>query len=122
MLHAATIDEMFPRAEPMMRPPLPNLKTPVNYALIKQRAAQRGLTLTQDHWAVIEFILDFYEHCDDCENARALATLMCQEFDAQGGRKHLYKLFPEGPLCTIHEIANLPPLLYQEDCSSGTRF
>ncbi|MEZ5478533.1 MAG: hypothetical protein R3E95_13965 [Thiolinea sp.] len=67
-----TIDEMFPRAEPVMRPPLPVLKIKTVYDLIDQRAAELGLKLTAQHREVIEFVLDFYETCIDCENARQL--------------------------------------------------
>ncbi|MEZ5476144.1 MAG: TusE/DsrC/DsvC family sulfur relay protein [Thiolinea sp.] len=117
-----TLDEMFPRALPVMRPPLPKLKTRSVYDLIAERAAVRRMELTAAHYEVIDFILDFYEHCDDCENARALADLLQEEFIPQGGRKYLYKLFPEGPLSTIHHLADLPSLSSQTDKSFGTRF
>lgn len=122
MYSPITIDEMFPRAEPMLRVPLPTLKTSQTYALIERRAKELQLKLTEPHREVIEFILDFYEHCDDCENARALADLLHEEFMLQGGRRYLYKLFPAGPLNTIHYLADLPALKYETDPSSGIRF
>ncbi|SKA72127.1 sulfur relay protein, TusE/DsrC/DsvC family [Thiothrix eikelboomii] len=117
-----TIDDMFPRAEPMLRVPLPLLKVSQTYALIEQRAKDLELKLTAQHRDVIEFVLDFYEYCDDCENARALADLVHEEFIFQGGRRYLYKLFPAGPLNTIHYLADLPALKYETDPSSGIRF
>lgn len=122
MYSDVTIDEMFPRAKPMLRPPLPVLKISATYKLIEQHAHDIQLKLTEAHREVIEFVLDFYEHCDDCENARALATLMHEEFFMAGGRRYLYKLFPAGPLNTIHYLANLPALKYETDPSSGIRF
>lgn len=122
MYNSVTIDEMFPRAEPMLRPPLPLLKVAQTYALIEQRAQDLQLKLTEQHREVIDFILDFYEYCDDCENARALADLMRDEFYIEGGRRYLYKLFPAGPLNTIHYLADLPALKYETDPSSGIRF
>ncbi len=122
MFTNATLDEMFPRAEPVMRAPLPKLKTPAVYDRIERHAAGKRLKLTPAHHEVIEFILDFYEHCDDCENARALADMLQDEFTPQGGRRYLYKLFPEGPLSTVHELAELPALNHQSDPSFGTRF
>lgn len=122
MYSPITIDDMFPRAEPMLRVPLPTLKTNQTYALIEQRAKELQLKLTEPHREVIEFILDFYEHCDDCENARALADLLHEEFMRLGGRRYLYKLFPAGPLNTIHYLADLPALKYETDPSSGIRF
>ncbi len=117
-----TIDEMFPRAEVVMRPPLPVLKTNSVYEQIAQRAAEKSMELSTEHMAVIDFVLDFYEHCDDCENARALADMMHDEFFPQGGRKYLYRLFPDGPLSTIHHLADLPSLSSQNDKSFGTSF
>lgn len=122
MAQTATLDEMFPRAEVVTRAPLPKLKTPATYQLIQHNAQTYHLDLTDDHREVIDFVLDFYEHCDDCENARQLADLLDAEFALEGGRKYLYQLFPSGPLSTIHELANLPPLSNETDPSFGTRF
>lgn len=122
MFSDVSLDEMFPRAEPVMRAPLPNLKVESVYAKIERNASKQDIKLTADHMEVIDFILDFYEHCDDCQNARELADLMQMEFHAQGGRKYLYQLFPAGPLSTIHELADLPNLGGQTDKSFGTRW
>jgi tRNA 2-thiouridine synthesizing protein E len=117
-----SLDEMFPRAVPVMRAPLPTLKTESVYNLIDRQAAKRGLELSTEHMAVINFVLDFYEHCDDCQNARVLADMMQDEFMQQGGRKYLYQLFPDGPLSTIHDLADLPKLGNESDRSFGTNW
>lgn len=122
MYSDVSLDEMFPRAEPVFRPPLPTLKTETVYQAIAERATAKGLELSDEHMEVINFVLDFYETCDDCQNARALADMMQDEFAQQGGRKHLYQLFPDGPLSTIHELADLPSLGNETDQSFGTRF
>lgn len=122
MFSDVSLDEMFPRAEPVMRVPLPTLKTESIYTLIERKARQRGIHLTADHMEVIDFVLDFYETCDDCQNARQLADLMQEEFQAKGGRKYLYQLFPDGPLSTIHDLAELPKLGNETDRSFGTRW
>ena len=122
MFGHVTIDEMFPRAEPVLRAPLPVLKTRSTYKMIKQRALEQGIKLTAAHREVIDFVLDFYEHCDDCENARKLADMMRDEFTEQGGRKYLYQLFPKGPLSTIHHLIDLPNLGHQNDQGFGTSF
>lgn len=113
---------MFPRAEVITRVPLPKLKTTDTYQTIKHNAQQQGIRLTPDHIEVIDFILDFYEHCDDCENARELADILQREFAPEGGRKYLYQLFPNGPIHTIHQLAELPALGHETDSSFGTRF
>ena len=122
MFHGVTMDEMFPRALPVMRPPLPVLKTEKVYAGIKQKATASGIKLTDRHWDVIKFVLDFYEVCDDCENARKLADMLQDEFTPKGGRRYLYQLFPNGPLNTIHDLADLPSLGHETDKSFGTRW
>jgi tRNA 2-thiouridine synthesizing protein E len=122
MFSDVSLDEMFPRAHAVMRAPLPKLKTNHVYHLIDQNAAVAGLELTDAHRDVIDFVLDFYEHCDDCQNARALADMMQQEFLQQGGRKYLYQLFPNGPLSTIHDLADLPKLGNESDKSFGTNW
>lgn len=122
MFSDVSLDEMFPRAEPVMRAPLPVLKTENIYSLIHKRATERGMELTDEHMAVINFILDFYEHCDDCQNARMLADMVQEEFADKGGRKYLYQLFPDGPLNTIHDLAELPKLGNESDRSFGTNW
>lgn len=122
MFSDVSLDEMFPRAEPVMRAPLPVLKTESIYSRIDRLARERGIGLTAEHMEVIDFVLDFYENCDDCQNARQLADLLQAEFSSKGGRKYLYQLFPDGPLSTIHELADLPNLGHQTDKSFGTRW
>lgn len=114
-----SLDEMFPRAEPVTRAPLPVLKTENIYGLIKRNARERNIELTPEQMEAINFVLDFYEHCDDCQNARMLADLMQEEFAPMGGRKYLYQLFPDGPLSTIHDLADLPKLGNETDKSFG---
>ena len=122
MFTDVTMDEMFPRAVPVMKPPLPVLKTEQVYSSINHKADELGLTLGEQQWDVINFVMDFYEICDDCENARKLADIMQEEYAEQGGRKYLYQLFPNGPLSTIHELVDLPNLRNEADKSFGTRW
>ena len=117
-----TMDEMFPRALPVMKPPLPVLKTEQVYSSIKRKADELGLSLNDKQWEVINFVMDFYEICDDCKNARKLADIMQEEYAVQGGRKYLYQLFPKGPINTIHDLVDLPNLRNETDKSFGTRW
>lgn len=122
MLHDVSLDEMFPRAEPVTEVPLPVLKTESIYSMIERKAQEKGIHLTPEHMEVIDFVLDFYESCDDCQNARQLADFIQKAFEKKGGRKYLYQLFPDGPLSTIHELADLPRLGNETDQSFGTRW
>jgi tRNA 2-thiouridine synthesizing protein E len=120
MFTDVTMDEMFPRAEPVVKPPLPVLKTEQMYASIEQKAGEIGLNLNEKQWEVIDFVMDFYEICDDCKNARTLADILQEEYAEQGGRRYLYQLFPKGPLTTIHDLVELPNLGHESDKSFGT--
>lgn len=122
MFSDVSLDEMFPRAHAVMRAPLPTLKVANVYQRISQQATKQGVSLSPQHMEVINFVLDFYEHCDDCQNARRLADMLQEEFTPQGGRKYLYQLFPNGPLSTVHDLADLPSLGHQTDKSFGTRW
>lgn len=89
---------------------------------IEQRASKMGLELTNERMEAVDFVLDFYEHCEDCRNARQLMKVMDQEFAEEGGKKYLYRLFPGGPLTQIHELASLPDLGHQTDKGFGTSY
>jgi hypothetical protein len=43
-------------------------------------------------------------------------------FSEKGGKKHLYRLFPYGPLFTIHLLAQLPRLRNDVDPHFGTAY
>ena len=122
MFTGVTMDEMFPKALPVFKPALPVLKTDKVYASINLKAHELGLSLNEQQWEVINFVMDFYEICDDCKNARKLADIMQEEYTVQGGRKYLYQLFPNGPINTIHDLVDLPNLRNETDKSFGTRW
>ncbi len=55
MFTGVTMDEMFPRAEPVFEPALPVLKTDKIYAGINQKAAELGLKLNEKQWEIYQF-------------------------------------------------------------------
>ena len=89
---------------------------------IEERAKRMGLILSEERMDAVNFVLDFYDHCEDCRNARQLMKVMDQEFADLGGKKYLYRLFPNGPLSQIHELADLPNLGNQTDLGFGTSY
>jgi len=113
--------EAFPRKQPRNHEKR-SIQREQRYAGIEQRAKKMGLILNEDRMEAIEFVLDFYEHCEDCRNARQLMRVMDQEFAAKGGKKYLYRLFPNGPLSQIHELTDLPDLGHQTDRGFGTSY
>ena len=113
--------EAFPRSQPRNSGHQRVQKENV-YDGIKKRAATMKIELTEERLEVVDFVLDFYAHCEDCRNARQLMKVMDQEFTKQGGKKYLYRLFPQGPLSQIHELTDLPDLRNQVDNGFGTSY
>jgi len=113
--------EAFPRKQPRNHEAR-NINREVRLQGVEQRASDMNLELTDARMEAINFVLDFYEHCEDCRNARQLMKVMDQEFADKGGKKYLYRLFPAGPLSQIHELANLPDLGHQTDKGFGTSY
>jgi len=55
-------------------------------------------------------------------DAYRVYRVLTKAFRDKGGKKHLYKLFPYGPVFTIHLLAQLPRLLHDVDPHYGTAF
>ena len=136
-------------------------------ARVKQNAEEVAITLTDEHWEVIDFLFDFYAFCcdtknpkyvghkdywkyidceadKDCQNeidqanettckygklstkeaikAYRVYRILLKAFKGKGGKKHLYKLFPFGPVFTIHLLAQLPRLINDVDPHYGTAY
>ncbi|HIO92617.1 MAG TPA: hypothetical protein EYG68_07205 [Leucothrix mucor] len=115
------IAEAFPRSQPRSSGHQRVQKDDV-YAAIEQRAVEMDVELSAERLEVIDFVLEFYAHCEDCRNARQLMKVMDQEFAEKGGKKYLYKLFPQGPLTQIHDLTDLPDLRNQVDKGFGTSY
>jgi TusE/DsrC/DsvC family sulfur relay protein len=64
---------------------------------------QEGIeSLTQEHWAVIDFIRQYYLENDNAPMVRSLCK-------ATGlSLKHIYELFPSGPAKGACKLAGLP--------------
>lgn len=76
----------------------------------KAVAQAEGLTLTQEHWQVIRALQEICARDEDpALNARGLHDALDEHFHAAGGIKHLYALFPKGPLAQGCLLAGLQP-------------
>jgi tRNA 2-thiouridine synthesizing protein E len=73
-------------------------------------AAADGLTLTQDHWDVIEYLRDaFINHNGEQPNNRAILKAMQDKWpDRKVDNKTLFDLFPGNPSKQAGKIAGLP--------------
>jgi tRNA 2-thiouridine synthesizing protein E len=83
-------------------------------------AAQEGIELTAEHLEVIHLLRDHYHfHGHDLSGTRLLRALE-EPFGRRGGRKHLFELFPAGPISQGCRIAGLPAPPYSKDLSFGS--
>lgn len=76
-------------------------------------AAADGLTLTQDHWDVIDYLRDAWlTHNGEQPNNRAILKAMQEKWsDRKVDNKTLFDLFPGNPSKQAGKIAGLPESL-----------
>ncbi|WP_200241298.1 TusE/DsrC/DsvC family sulfur relay protein [Thiohalocapsa halophila] len=86
----------------------------------KQKAEALGVTLTDEHWAVIDMLREYYREHGLVHDGRELGDMLDQRFADVGGRRWLRKLFPEGPVFQGMQIAGLPVPRHTEDEGFGT--
>lgn len=72
-------------------------------------AEKEGLTLTENHWEVLNFLRQGFAETGTVPNIRQLQKLMKSEYGAEkADSKYLYSLFPYGPAKQGCRIAGLP--------------
>lgn len=83
-------------------------------------AAKEGIELGVEHMEVIHLLRDHYRfHGHDMSGTRLLRALE-EPFGRRGGRKHLFELFPGGPINQGCRLAGLPAPPYSKDLSFGS--
>jgi len=88
--------------------------------LAAELAAGEGLQLTAEHLEVIHLLRNHYRfHGHDLSGTRLLRALE-EPFGRRGGRKHLFELFPGGPISQGCRLAGLPAPPYSKDLSFGS--
>ena len=85
----------------------------------KALAAEDGIDMTDSHWEVVHFLRDHYVEHGKAQSGRELSELLDERFHDQGGRKHLYRLFPKGPIVQGSRIGGVPLPEYAKDDSFG---
>lgn len=58
----------------------------------------------------------------EATSAYRVYRILLKAFRDKGGKKHLYRLFPYGPIFTIHLLAQLPRLRHDVDPHFGTAY
>ena len=73
-----------------------------------EAAKQEGLELGEEHWAALRALQEYYaKHETPGVNMRELHDALDEKFHRQGGIRHLYALFPGGPIAQGCRIAGL---------------
>lgn len=95
---------------------------PLDWSLEKavELARDEGITLTEEHVSVLLVLQDYFANHEGRTNFRELHDALDEEFHVDGGIKHLYKLFPGGPIAQGCRIAGLEVPAYAEDDNFGT--
>lgn len=71
-------------------------------------ATAEGITLTDEHWAVINFMRAKYREDGQTPNFRNMLKAFAEEVRPGTDSKYLYDLFPAGPARQAAKIAGLP--------------
>jgi len=88
--------------------------------LAKQLAEAEGIVLTDEHWAIINFLRERYRAHGDAKSAREITGDLEEKFTDGHGRGVLYELFPGGPVSQASRIAGLPLPPHSSDPSLGS--
>lgn len=78
-------------------------------AVADAMAKQDDLTLTDEHWEIINFLREYYEEYQIAPAVRVLTKAVGKKLGAdKGNSKYLYALFPYGPGKQACRFAGLP--------------
>lgn len=76
----------------------------------RNKAEQEGLKVGEEHWEAVRALQEYFaKHAGQPVNLRELHDALEEKFHAQGGIKHLYHLFPNGPVAQGCRLAGLKP-------------
>lgn len=73
-----------------------------------RRADEEGLTLGEEHWQHLYWLRERYRMFSARWTARDLTRQLGRDFAGIGGLRHLYTLFPQGPVAQGCRLAGLP--------------
>lgn len=110
-----------PGFEPRLDPDFPHAPADWMRADAEAMARQEGLRMTEEHWRVIRALQEFYaRHDEPAVNVRELHDALDEAFHPEGGLKHLYQIFPRGPVAQGCRLAGLQAPAGAEDHGFGS--
>jgi tRNA 2-thiouridine synthesizing protein E len=76
---------------------------------VAEHMAQKdGLTLTEGHWEVIDYLRDYFKKYQIAPMIKILAKEIGKIWPEKGNTLYLYRLFPDGPAKQACRYAGLP--------------
>jgi tRNA 2-thiouridine synthesizing protein E len=76
--------------------------------LAEHMARRDGLTLTEDHWEIINYLRSYFERYQIAPMISILAKEIGKTGPDKGGVPYLFRLFPDGPARQACKYAGLP--------------
>ncbi|NND91108.1 MAG: TusE/DsrC/DsvC family sulfur relay protein [Granulosicoccus sp.] len=77
--------------------------------LALELAEADGITLTDAHWEVLNFLQEYYDNYEIAPAIRILTKQIGKRYGQEkGNSKYLYELFPRGPAKQACRYAGLP--------------
>lgn len=78
------------------------------HELAKELARLEGVTLSQEHWELMNYLREYHEDYDIAPPMRMMVKLMTREFGDKVNSRYLQTLFPLGPAKQGSRFAGLP--------------
>ena len=77
--------------------------------LAEKIAETENIDMTDEHWAVVNFLREYYDEYQIAPAVRVLIKAIKKEMGPEkGNNKYMYELFPYGPAKQACKIAGLP--------------
>ena len=112
-------DIMHPGSGAARDPHFPHAPEDWTKASAESTARKESLVLTEEHWQVVRALQEYFAK-NEVPHVRALHDALDEKFHSQGCIKHLYHLFPGGPVAQGCRIAGLTPPAGSVDKSFGS--
>ncbi|MCB1333388.1 MAG: TusE/DsrC/DsvC family sulfur relay protein [Roseivivax sp.] len=77
--------------------------------LAEEIAKTENVNMTDEHWAVVDFLREYYDEYQIAPAVRVLIKAIAKQMGPEiGNNKYMYELFPYGPAKQACKIAGLP--------------
>ena len=114
-----TMHDILHPNQPSASPDFPHAPQGWSQTVAMEAARAEGLDLNTEHWDAMKAIQE-YAYRRDRIHVRELHDALDERFHAKGGLRHLYGLFPGGPVAQGCRLAGLQPPAGATDNSFGS--